>query len=229
MKLSTLYANRFSDEDYFKKNLIWQSLCRNFFEKSRGGSIKPEDDILDVAAGHCEFINNIGQSSNANHIGRRIAVDLNEDAKKYASENVEYFNEPAQDLSFLKDNSLDVVFISNFFEHIQDKADILKIIQECKRVLRQNGKLLILQPNIKYIKGAYWDFFDHYTPLTEKSMAEAINLVGGFEMLKCYDKFLPYTTKSCIPQHPLLVKLYCMVPVAWKLMGKQMYIVALKK
>ena len=40
-----------------------------------------------------------------------------------------------EQLDFISDNSMDVVFVSNFFEHIPDKDDILKILQECKRIL----------------------------------------------------------------------------------------------
>ena len=102
-------------------------------------------------------------------------------------------------------------------------------MEECKRVLRKNGRMLILQPNIKYVKQKYWDFFDHYTPLTEKSMLEAINLVGGFRVVKCYKRFLPYTTKCHMPQFPFLIKLYCLFPIVWKIIGKQMYIIAKKE
>lgn len=85
---------------------------------------------------------------------------------------------------------------------------------------------MILQPNIKYVGEEYWDFFDHYTPITDKSMCEALLAVEGFNITEVIDRFLHYTTKSKIPQFPWLVRLYCHVPFAWKIMGKQMFIVA---
>ena len=41
-------------------------------------------------------------------------------------------------------------------------------------------------------------------------------------------RFLPYTTKSRLPQHPLLVRLYLRVPLAQRLLGKQAWVVAVK-
>ena len=34
-------------------------------------------------------------------------------------------------------------------------------------------------------------------------------------------RFLPYTTKSRLPQHPALVRAYLAFPPAWRLLGKQ--------
>lgn len=85
-----------------------------------------------------------------------------------------------------------------------------------------------MQPNIKYIGADYWDFFDHHTPLTDKSLKEALELTG-YQVKVLIPKFLPYTTKSRIPQYPWLVAIYLHVPFAWKIMGKQILAVAEKK
>jgi hypothetical protein len=87
--------------------------------------------------------------------------------------------------------------------------------------------MIILQPNIKYVGMAYWDFFDHHTPITDKSLLEALG-VAGFRVTKVIPRFLPYTTKSRIPQYPWLVKLYLHVPFIWKVLGKQMLVIAEK-
>ena len=172
VKLDELYQNRFEKKTWKQRNSMWRALCESFFNKY----VKSSDDILDIAAGYCDFINNIARPQKNSNSGRRIAVDLNPDVKKHAREFVEVHNNEAQNLNFLGESEIDAVFISNFFEHIRDKEDIVKILNECLRVLKPNGKIMILQPNIKYVPGAYWDFFDHYTPLTEKSMIEALEL-----------------------------------------------------
>lgn len=227
MNLDAMYRNRFQDNVMLERDKMWKALCSEFFDKY----IHVEDDILDLAAGYCDFINNIGESireKNNCTRGRRIAVDLNPDTKNHAAGFVEVYHSGAEELSFIKDGSIDAVFISNFFEHIPDKEDILKILHECNRILVRGGRMLILQPNIKYVKEAYWDFFDHYTPITDKSMCEAIESAGGFRIVKSIDRFLPYTTKSRLPQSAWLVALYCHVPLAWKIMGRQMFIVSEK-
>ena len=42
------------------------------------------------------------------------------------------------------------------------------------------------------------------------------------------DRFLPYTTQGALPTHPMLVKAYLKVPLAWRVLGKQFFIVARK-
>lgn len=174
MKLEELYQNRFDKETWDERNSMWRVLCEDFFNNY----VKSSDDVLDVAAGYCDFINNVARPKNDSHsqTGRRIAVDLNLDAKKHAREFVEVYNCATQSLDFLGDSEIDAVFVSNFFEHVRDKEDIVKILNECLRVLRPGGKIMLLHPNIRYVPGEYWDFFDHYTPLTEKSMSEALGL-----------------------------------------------------
>lgn len=153
---------------------------------------------------------------------------MNPDIKLHAHSGIEVFIGQAQELHVIQ-CKVDVIFISNFFEHVREKKDILKILKACESVLNPKGKILILQPNIKYLYREYWDFFDHYTPLSDQSMVEAINMVQGLKVNHVIKKFFPYTTKSRLPQWRWLIKLYCHLPLAWKLFGKQMFIVATKE
>jgi hypothetical protein len=41
-------------------------------------------------------------------------------------------------------------------------------------------------------------------------------------------RFLPYTTKSRLPQAPWLVSLYLRFPLVWRILGKQTLVVASK-
>ena len=125
------------------------------------------------------------------------------------------------------EQGVDVAFVSNFFEHLPTKRDLLKTLTEVVRVLRPGGRLLILQPNIRYVGGAYWDFFDHELPLTERSLIEALELVG-LKPIEVRPRFLPFTSKSAIPQHPALVWLYLKIPIMHRLLGRQSWIVARK-
>jgi len=82
-----------------------------------------------------------------------------------------------------------------------------------------------MQPNVRFVGPAFWDFFDHRLPLTEKGMAEALG-VAGFEIEELRPRFLPYTTKGRLPSRPLLLKLYLRLPLAHRLLGQQMFVVA---
>lgn len=92
----------------------------------------------------------------------------------------------------------------------------------------KGGKLIILTPNIKYVKGKYWDFFDHITPITENSLIEILEL-NNFKIIKCQKKFIPYTTKSKLPQSDWIVWLYLkLMPFSSFFFGEQSLIVAQK-
>jgi len=86
---------------------------------------------------------------------------------------------------------------------------------------------MILGPNIRYTYREYWDFFDHNIPLSDKSLAEALQLVG-FEVEKVLSRFLPYTTKNNTPKWPFLIHAYLLLPIAWKILGRQMFIIGKK-
>ena len=92
-------------------------------------------------------------------------------------------------------------------------------------LLKVGGRVIVLQPNIRLTAAAYWDFIDHHTPLTERSLEEAA-LTAGLEPVKTIVRFLPYTTKSRLPQSPWLVRAYLAFPPAWRLMGKQTLFIA---
>lgn len=217
MDLARLYSNRFPADELEQKDAIWRVLCRQFFQKY----VSRDAIVLDVGAGYCEFLRNI-------ECAERVAVDLNEDVRAFAPEGTRVILAPSQDLrGEVADNSVDVVFVSNFFEHLPDKQCFIATLQELHRVLRRGGKLLVLQPNIRAVGGRYWDFVDHQIPLTDRSLAEGVASVG-LTVVEVIPKFLPYTTRSRVPQHPALVRLYLKLPIVWRFMGGQTWLVATK-
>jgi SAM-dependent methyltransferase len=117
------------------------------------------------------------------------------------------------------------VFASNFFEHLPDKDKLVKTLQEAHRVLGPAGRIIIIQPNLACLHGRFFDFLDHHLPLTHKSMAEALALTG-FTVERCVPRFLPFTTRTRMPQRPWMLKLYLTLPPLWYIFGKQMFILA---
>ena len=85
--------------------------------------------------------------------------------------------------------------------------------------------MIALGPNIKYLPGSYWDFWDHFLCLTELSLGEALEN-NGFNLILSHARFLPYTTVNG-PDYPAaLIKLYLKLPFVWPLFGKQFLVVA---
>ena len=211
-ELRELYAQRFHDEGEQRQD-VWEVLCSGFFQRW----VPRDATVLDVAAGHCEFINNIVAA-------RRIAVDLNPDVVRRAQPGVEAFVTRSDELVGIAEHSVDRVFISNFFEHVPREV-ITSTLVAVRRVLKADGKLLVLQPNVRYCAKDYWMFFDHITPVDDRALVEAFHQTG-FDVELNIPRFLPYTTKSRLPSGPALVKLYLKVPLAWRVLGALAFMVA---
>ncbi len=213
--LDRLYANRFSAADRRTKQRVWAVLCASFFQRY----IARDAVLLDLGAGYCEFLRHI-------QAGRKLAVDLNPDTLHVAGADVEVLPIPFDRLAdSVSSSSLDVVFASNVFEHLRSPDSLLEILEVLHDLLRPGGRLIVLQPNVRCVGPAFWDFVDHTLPLTEKGMAEALHL-SGFQIEETRARFLPYTFKSRLPTSSWLVRLYLHCRPAQFLLGKQMLIVA---
>ena len=216
-KLDVLYRHRFQDQDLPKKRAIWEVICREFLQ----AHIDPGAVVLDLACGYGEFINAI-------RAGTKHAADLNPDTPRFLDPEVIFHAASAAHLDEITDGTVDVVFASNFLEHLPDKTALSAVFIEVARVLRPGGRFLILGPNIRYLPGAYWDFYDHHLPLTHNSLAEGL-AIHGFAIDRVIDRFLPYTTKSSLPSFPWLISLYLKMPFVWPIFGRQFFVIARKE
>jgi len=210
--LKRLYEQRFQPMERQQKNELWRVLCQSFFQKY----VSDSDTVVDLGAGYCEFINNI-------RCANKIAVDLNEETVNFAAEEVRVVLVPVSNLSPLEDGTVDVTFCSNLFEHLQSKEELLVVLSEIHRILRIGGRLLVLQPNIRYAYKEYWDYFDHYLPLSHLSLTEALQL-SGFSVEETRPRFLPYTFKSRLPKSPFPLRLYLRLPFLHRFLGRQMFV-----
>jgi SAM-dependent methyltransferase len=217
LTLDPLYATRFPEADRAAKDAIWQVLCPHFFQRY----VKDSDVVLDIGAGFGEFLRHI-------RCARRIAVDIERLSGRVLPAGTEEVFTPSDRISEqVPANSVDVVFCSNFFEHLPNTETFLATLKEIRTVLRPGGRLMALQPNIRYVGGAYWDFVDHHLALTHVTLIEACESLG-YEIEEVIPRFLPYTTRSALPQSPWLVRLYLAVRPAWFFLGKQTWFVARK-
>jgi len=114
----------------------------------------------------------------------------------------------------------DLIFMSNYLEHLASPEDVIEQLRVVGRLLKPGGRVLVMQPNIRLVGHAYWDYLDHRVALTERSLAEAA-AVAGFRTLSLITRFLPYPFKGRLPATPMLVRAYLSFPPAWRLMGKQ--------
>jgi len=213
-QLSRLYGERFTAEELAFKRGMWKILCESYFQRF----IDRTETVVDLGAGSCEFINAI-------QCGEKIAVDLNPDLEHFLDEGKAVVAS-SSDMPEIVSGSVDVVFTSNFFEHLPNKTELLATLNECHRIVRDDGRLIVVMPNIRYLPGRYWDYFDHHLALTHHSLVEALAMTD-FRAETVVPRFLPYTIKHTRLPHSLaLVRLYMRVPLAWHVLGEQMFVVA---
>lgn len=214
--LPALYRFRFRESEREEKMLIWKTLCERYFQPLIGhGKV-----IADLACGYGEFINNI-------EAVKKFGIDLNPDASKFLNADVQFCLARADKVDCIASDGLDVVFTSNFLEHLKTKDECDAVLAEVLRMLKPGGRFIIMGPNIRYLAAQYWDFYDHYLPLSHLSLEEGL-VQAGYEVERIIARFLPYTTRSALPQHPILVSLYLKIPIAWRLLGKQFLVVGRK-
>jgi SAM-dependent methyltransferase len=214
-ELQSIYARRFQGLAKYRQS-VWRILTREFFS----GYITSDGAVLDLGCGHCEFINQVVA-------GERYAMDLNPRAKEIAHPDVHVLLQDCSEEWGLGDEELDIVFTSNFFEHLATKRHLESALRQAFRCLRRGGRLIALGPNIRYLPGAYWDFFDHNISLTDRSLSEVLENVG-FQIEKQMDRFLPYSMSQGSTPPLWMVRLYLHLPILWKWKGKQFLVVAVK-
>jgi SAM-dependent methyltransferase len=212
-----IYRNRFPQEILARRSAVWQVLCRSWLARY----IPPGARVLEVAAGYCEFINNIPA-------GERVVVDLNPETRRHAAPDVVVHEIAAERLGeVVPPAQFDTVFMSNFLEHCRTREQVLAVLRAVATALKPGGRVLVLGPNFRCCARDYYDYFDHHLALTEKAVEEALRL-SGFEIELVQPRTLPYTFRSRLPSRPWLVRLYLRLPWLWRFFGAQFFLVGRK-
>ncbi|MEY2486946.1 MAG: hypothetical protein QOH39_2594 [Verrucomicrobiota bacterium] len=212
-------SNLYEKEDYFSRRLpydpyretVWREIVR--FLKV----YIPEDGVvLEVGAAYCHFINHV-------ICRERHALDISSIVKGYAAKGVVAHTGSVTRMKQFDDNSLDIVFASNVFEHLDDR-EFEESTKEIRRVLKPSGRLILLQPNFRY---AYRDYFDDYT---HKKIFNDVGMSGhlehlGFAVERILSRFCPFSlSKKPFKVPGILLRIYLNSPI--RPFAKQMLVIA---
>lgn len=211
--LARMYERRFGHSLAYRRS-VWRTLMDGYFlhHLPSGGR------VLDVGCGYGDFINIF--PADEPH-----AMDLNPDTVRFVASHVQVHPQDASTAWPFADGSLDLVFSSNFLEHLPGKAAVASTLAEAARCLRPGGHIVLMGPNVRVVPGSYWDFWDHYVPLTERSVSEVLNL-SGLQIVTCHARFLPYTMSQGRQRPVVLLALYLRLRPLWWLFGGQFLIIA---
>lgn len=192
---------------------VWSEISRYISDQL--GDIT---SLLEIGAGYCDFINQFPAT-------KKICIELNPDRGRYASSDVDF--RCGDVLLLIKElkTSVDMVFASNFLEHLSEEQ-LGELLPGVHKILDKNGKLVLIQPNYLLCQKTYFDDETHQTIFSDKNI-EPFLAKYGFEVITLIPGLLPFSMKSRLPKWPLLVRLYLHSPIRPK--AAQMYVVAQKK
>jgi hypothetical protein len=206
--LDRVYESRFDDNRRAEKDAVWAEIAR-YLQRF----VAPDRPLLDLACDRGYFIRNVTAAE-------RWATDVR-DVGPALPADVRFVQADAMKLAaHLPARHFGTIFISNYLEHLPDGAAVVEQLRVVAGLLADDGRAIILQPNIRLVGARYWDFIDHHVALTERSLEEAAT-VAGLRTELLITRFLPYSTIGRLPRDPRLVRLYLRVPPARWLLGKQ--------
>jgi SAM-dependent methyltransferase len=130
-ELSKIYQTRFSGQTDYRMG-VWKILIRHLFSLW----IPKDGEILDLGAGHGEFINQVKGKD-------RSAMDMNPDTARFLDPEVRFIQQSCCEPWPVSSNTLDLIFTSNFFEHLPDKNSLKQTLQQAYQALKPGGTLII--------------------------------------------------------------------------------------
>jgi SAM-dependent methyltransferase len=182
-----------------RRRMLWQTLVAHVFQKE----ISPDAVVLDLGAGYGEFINAVKAR-------RRLAVDLWPGMLEHLDKGVEGLVAGISQLDGVEDNSIDYVFSSNCFEHVSQE-ELVRSLAVLRKKMKPGATMTIVQPNFKYCYREYFDDYTHVAVYTSQGLSDLLT-ANGFQMVRCVPRFMPFTLKSRLLVHPLLIRLYLASP-----------------
>lgn len=192
------------------RTATWRHICR-YLERF----VAADAAVLELGAGWCDFSNNM-------RAGSVVAMDIDAVVRSAAAPHVRPEVGDCTDLSRFADASFDVVFASNLLEHL-DRPQAQRLLAEAARVLRPDGRLMLLQPNFRLDPGGYFDDYTHVAIYTDRSLNDYLTSLG-WRVETVIARFLPLTMKSRASRLTFLVPAYLRSPV--RPLAGQMLLVA---
>jgi SAM-dependent methyltransferase len=209
-----LYEYRFADVDQGARESVWNEIAAYVY-----GALGRPECVLDPAAGRCEFVSAVPARE-------RWAVDEVAYPEAIADAGLTTVTADimAADLPY---EHFDGIFVSNFLEHLPDQQTIGSFLRRMHEVTRPGGRIAVLGPNFRYCARNYFDCADHNVALSHLAVAEHLH-AAGFHVTRVTPRFLPYSFRGTLPASARLTRAYLHVPLAWRLFGRQFFVVAEK-
>lgn len=211
MDTEKYYTTRFSKDD--SRSKVWRAI-NEYLQRF----IPNNSTVLDLGCGYGDFIKGI-------HAAEKYALDLNPNMiEEFKGSEIRFISQSILDEFNIPNNSIDIVFASNLFEHFDDH-ELSIVMENINMKLKPNGLIILVQPNIFYAYREYWDDYTHKKAFSHVSLSDFLESCD-YKTIKIQKKFIPFSLKSRLPKSYFLTKAYLNSP--FKPFAKQMLIVAKK-
>jgi SAM-dependent methyltransferase len=192
------------------RRAVWGAIARFVARDARD-----VDTLVELGPGYCDFLNQFPAK-------QRLGFDLNPEMKRFAAAGVELRIESAIGLRGVVPASVDLLFASNFLEHL-DAEELDELLPAIRRALSARGRLILIQPNHRLCAEHYFDDPTHRTIFDDANIRECLAR-HGLRVVKLVPGLLPFSMNSRLPKWGWLTRLYLSLP--FRPLAAQMYVVA---
>ncbi len=147
--VASWYDELLKNDDSYQAKVVLPNLLRIL-------DIKKGERVYDLACGQGYFAN-VFAHAGADVFASDLSKNLIETAKKNIKEKVSFYISPAHRAQFLKDNSIDTIVVVLAIQNIENVGEVFA---ECKRVLKKDGKIVLVlnHPAFRVPQGSDWSF-----------------------------------------------------------------------
>ena len=205
-----LYEFRFRRVSQGSREAVWREIAAQLYDW-----LGRPQCVLDAAAGRGEFI---------------TAVPA---AERWAIDMVDYLGDRPGIHQVVGDvrtaelpkGHFDGVLVSNFLEHLYDADEIGALLGACAARCPPAGR----SPSSDRTSGTAHGSTSTTPTTPSRSTHLAVEehlYAAGFAIDRVVPRYLPYTFRGRLPTTPALVRAYLQFPLAWKILGKQYFVLA---
>lgn len=150
-EVSSWYDELLKGDDSYQAKVILPNLLRVL-------DLKKGETVYDLACGQGYFAN-VFAHNGADVVASDLSKNLIETAKKNANQKINFYISPAHKAQFLKDNTIDTIVVVLAIQNIENVGEVFA---ECKRVLKKNGRIVLVlnHPAFRVPQGSDWVFND---------------------------------------------------------------------
>jgi len=149
--VASWYDELFKNDDSYQAKVVLPNLLRIL-------DLKTGEQVYDLACGQGYFAN-VFAHMGANVVASDLSKNLIETAKKNSKEKISFYISPAHRAQFLKDVSIDTIVVVLAIQNIENVGEVFA---ECKRVLKKDGRIVLVlnHPAFRVPQGSDWFFED---------------------------------------------------------------------